>query len=1183
MVGYGILGPIGRLDGEHFQPIAAPRQLRLLAFLLVHAGQAVSTDQLLEALWDGRLGNGAGKRVQMAIARLRKALDEDADALRTVVGGYVLALPNGALDAGVFEDRAEEGRRALEEGDEAAAADLLAGALRLWRGPALAEVRYEAWAQGEIRRLEELRIGALEWRVEADLRLGRHAALIGELEALTAAHPGRERLAGQLMLALYRSGRQGDALAAYQRTRAYLATEQGLEPGPTLRTLQEQILAQSGALGLAAPGGAAAESRRLVSVLAARAEVHDPEVLHGLLDRCAAVVEQHGGTVEPYPGDALVGLFGLRGAHGDPALRAALAATQLREAEPEIRLAIESGEVFLGSGRRGAIVTGAAISAASRLAERAAAGEILVGDQARPAVARHASVDPHGPLIRLKADALPPPPPTPFVGRSAELQALETALQQAQDERSCQLVTVVGPPGIGKSRLVGEFAAALGTAVTALGGRCLPSGEGTAYRPLADLVHALGDDPRARVHELLGGDEQAVRGILGAVGLSDETAQAQETAWAFRRLLERLARDRPVLVVIEDIHWAQQALLDLLDHVAALSAGAPLLLVCLTRPDLLETNPRWAAPQPRRTLLLLDPLHHAHALELAQRLGAGAQSDGIARRAEGNPLFVEHLVSAHGEESASELPVSIHAVLAARIDALEERERTLLRCAAVEGRTFHLGAVRQEGDLAAPLVALARRGLISPDRPLYAGEEAYRFTHALVRDAAYAGLPKRARSALHEDLADWLEQRDGAADEVVGFHLEQACLLARELRGATRRSDAARRAIGRFETASRAALARAEPAAAVALIERALALAGPERAALLPALGETLFEAGRLEEAARVLDEAPTPRARVEREFVRLETEPGLATEQAGRVAAEALPLLEHDAYGRCRAWCLRAQAHWSAGRIDAADAAWETAAELARDDDRVRFDVLGWRATAAVLGRTPVDEAIRRCEHWSDELRASPVALAWILNPLASLHALRGDAEPAQRYLDEASATLARLGGLGASVTHHAGLVLLLTGQPDRAAGALRAGMTSLTEMGDRGGLATTTAMLAQAEYALERLDEADELCRRTAETAAPDDIVTQVIWRGVLAKVLARRGDPHEAETLAREAIRLVEGTDLITHHADALLDLGDVLRIAERSHEVFDVVMTGLRLYEAKGNAIGAARAQALLQEE
>ncbi len=254
-------------------------------------------------------------------------------------------------------------------------------------------------------------------------------------------------------------------------------------------------------------------------------------------------------------------------------------------------------------------------------------------------------------------------------------------------------MTVAGAPGIGKSRLAAELLTAAGDEATVLAGRCESYGEGTTYRALAEIVRGLGGDPRRRVEELLEGDEQAVRGILGAIGLSDEPAQADEIAWALRRLLERAARERPLVVAVEDIHWAQPALLDALDHVVALSSGTPILLVCLTRPELLEQRPAWAAPQPNRSLLVLDALTDADAREIAERLGAPEQAQRIAARAEGNPLFVEQLVAVDAGHDDAELPASIQAVLAARIDALEPELRTLLQRAAVEGRSFHAGAL----------------------------------------------------------------------------------------------------------------------------------------------------------------------------------------------------------------------------------------------------------------------------------------------------------------------------------------------------------------------------------------------------------------------------------------------------------------------------------------------------------
>jgi tetratricopeptide (TPR) repeat protein len=950
------------------------------------------------------------------------------------------------------------------------------------------------------------------------------------------------------------------------------------------------------------------ESRRIVSVLAARADVADPEALHGVFDRCAEVIEQHGGSVERYLGDALVGFFGLEQSHGDDALRAARAAVELRAETPELRLGIESGEVFLAAGPRGAtIATGATITVAGRLAERAGQGEILLGEQIRPTVAPDATIDPEtGRLdgLELERPALLRAPETPFVGRQDELAQLRDALAQVREERACRLVTVAGPPGIGKSRLAGEFLGALGDDTTVLAGRCLAYGEGTTYRALADLVRGLGPEPRARVEELLAGDPQAVRGILSAVGLSDEGAQAEETSWALRRLLERLARDRPLVVAVEDIHWAEPALLDLLDHVATLSTGSPILLLCLTRPELLDTHPAWIAPHANRSVLVLDALSGGHAQELAERLGAGDRAAQIAQRAEGNPLFVEQLVAVGGEvgQATSELPASIQGVLAARLDRLDHAERSLLQRASVEGRTFHAGALAavlpeaERRRMRARFVALARKGLIGADQPEFDGEDAYRFTHALIREAAYAGLPKLVRADLHAALADWLEARPRAADEIVGFHLEQACQLAAGLGRTGEREQALRpRAIARFRAASRAALTRGDPGAASGLLERAIALPAFDddaRVELLPALGASLYEAGRLTEATRVLDEAidQAPqepldaRARVERELVRLETDPSAGIERAHGAADAALEVFgrTRDGYGEYRAWSLHAQAAWTAGQVRRADEAWVRAAECARrsGDERDVFDVLGWRATAAVLGPAPVDAAIARCEEFRRVVGASPVATMWMLNPLALLHAMAGDFALAEQLLREADETMRELGDPDYSVSHMAADVRMLAGRPDLAAIPLRRGIEKLATMGDGRLLATTTAMLARAVYAEGDVSQARDLCRQTAAGAAVDDIVTQVIWRGVEARILARDGRHDEALQLAREAVALIEPTDLLSHHGDAMLALAEVLGISGREQEAQQHARRGLALFEAKRNRVAAAQARRLI---
>jgi hypothetical protein len=325
----------------------------------------------------------------------------------------------------------------------------------------------------------------------------------------------------------------------------------------------------------------------------------------------------------------------------------------------------------------------------------------------------------------------------------------------------------------------------------------------------------------------------------------------------------------------------------------------------------------------------------------------------------------------------------------------------------------------------------------------------------------------------------------------------------------------------------------------------------------------------------------------VERELVRLETEAGVATAQAGRVADAAWPLLlgDGDAYGQCRVWLLRGQIAWYAGRVGDADDAWQKAAETAQRAGyrRELFEVIGWRATAAVLGPTPVDAAIRRCEGFRGLVRASPLATASTLNPLALLHAMRGDFDTAERLLDEAGAILSEIGGLGSGVSHLEAFARLLAGAPARAEAALRADVETLSSMSGEAALATTTALLAQAVHDQGRMGEALELCETTRRQAAPGDTITQVIWRGVRARVLAGQGHCDDASLLAREAVGLVEATDLLSHHGDAMLDLAAVLETCGREAESRQAARTGLALYERKGNLAATARARSLLDRQ
>jgi class 3 adenylate cyclase/tetratricopeptide (TPR) repeat protein len=962
--------------------------------------------------------------------------------------------------------------------------------------------------------------------------------------------------------------------------------------------------------------------------------------------RMSDAIERHGGTIENYIGDAVMAVFGIPVAHEDDALRAVRAAADMREAvvalrgelrrergvELAVRIGVNTGEAVTGVAVRGGFfTTGDIVNVAARLEQSARPGDILLGrdtfrlvrhavdaEQIPPLTVKgkHAALDAFR-LISVApgASGRPQRPRAPMVGRARERQQLLDAFERAITDRSCQLFTVLGAAGVGKSRLVADVMTTLRESATVAVGRCLPYGDGLTWWPLVEALSSSG------LLEQVTTDKPAVARAAEVLKPTGDPVAPEEAFWALRKAIEALAGRRPMVLVVDDLQWAEPTFMDFLEHVAHWVSDTRLLVLVMARPELRDIRPRWGDGRPNATSVLLEALADAEAADLlAHLLGTTQLSAGTAERilevADGNPLFVVEVVAMLSDDSllndgdghgpagptAIAVPPTIQALLAARLDHLAPGERAVIEAAAIEGKEFALervaalAAERVVGPIGTELDALVRKDLI---RRVGEGEDTFRFRHQLVRDAAYDGMSKELRADLHERFAAWLQAHASmvlAPDELLGYHLECAVVLRRQL-GETEATTAqlAARASHSLSVAGNRAAQRDDPAAASALLQRATALVESDdeaRGVLLPALGASLFEAGRMTESIRVLDEAIAraperrleARARIEREFVRLETETSVGTEHARRVVDEVLPMLERDGddHGQCRAWALRAQAAWTAGRVGDADTAWAEAGAFAQraGDERELHRLLGWRATAAVFGPTPTEDAIRRCEEFRDVVRASPVAVAWMDNPLASLHAMRGEFELAERFLQQANEMLSQLGSLVATVSHHEAVVRLLAEQPALAELPLRAGVDALSSMSNGDLLATTTAMLAQAVYAQQRLREADELCRVAAAAAAAEDIVTQVIWRGVRAKILARDGRCEQAAALANEAVQLVEPTDLLSHHGDAMLDLADVLRTCSRDDESRRAVRAAVSLYEQKGNLVGAARAQSLL---
>src|SRR6266542_3210130 len=1210
-----ILGPLEVVRDGAVVRLRGARQREIAALLAVHVNEVVRRDTLIDELWEEEPPETAPKVVQNAISQLRKALDGGAgeELIRTEAGGYVLRADPDTVDARRFERLAAEGRAALSAGKTARARDLLGEALGLWRGQALADLAEARFAQPEAARLEELRLTAFEDRIEADLSLSRHAELVGELEALSAQHPYRERLRAHLMLVLYRSGRQADALALYQETRRLLVTKLGIEPSPFLHQLERAILRHEPELDPPAapeaePARAATRpTRKTVAVLAAEVVAGeaspDPEALaravEPALSEVERIVEAHGATVQRLPGSSLLALYGIPTVHEDDPLRAARAAVELRQAGG-IRVGLAAGEVIVDPSGH---VSGQPVVQALRLQQRAAPEEVLVGPGTERLLRSAGSLERVGPrdgskdlawrLVDLVPDAsaIPRRLETPLVGRRRELEQLHHVFERAIHDRTVHLFTVLGPAGIGKSRLAAEFATSVAREATVLTGRCVPYGHGMTFRPLADMLDSQLADPEGLAVTLAGdlGAELFLRRVGGAIGLGDVPSTPTETFWAVRRLLEALARRRPLVVVIDDIHWAEELFLDLVEHIAEWARSAPILLLCLARPDLLDERPAWGGGKANATKLLLDPLSDTDADALIDELPGGAELETdlrgrLATAAEGNPLFLEQTLALLREEAPTgerlPVPPTIQALLAARLDRLPAGQRLLLENAAVVGREFELETLcgllpeiapdRLERDVA----ELVRKDLVRPENR---GDlrEGFRFQHSLIRAAAYDFVPKEERARLHEAVADRLEM---SADrpEQVAYHPEQAHAYP-----------------------GRRASARGDLAGATNLLARAAAAddeESPARLEILADLAEALRESGEFARAEEVAadvaaksaaagDRRLEAHAAIVRLRAELQTNPRVDTDAVGAEAARAVAVFEsaRDHARLAKTWELLAWAPWRRGQVAAAETALWRAVEYAQraGDRRTEGQALNLLVGAALYGPMPVDEAVELCTgilaRPDEQLRVRSAAL----RALGALRAMQGDFEEGRRLVLQQRAILEDLGLVlpAAATAETSGFVEMLAGDPAAAEQQVREGYESLSRLGETSNLPNIAAMLAHILVAQGRSADALALTELTEQASAHDDAASQVLWRTARARALAAMGRVADAEVLAREAVILAERTDFILLLADALVDLAEVLRTDGTDDR--NQLRRALDLYERKGNAVSAARTRTLLE--
>ncbi|HSD49682.1 MAG TPA: adenylate/guanylate cyclase domain-containing protein [Actinomycetota bacterium] len=1034
-----------------------------------------------------------------------------------------------------------------------------------------------------------------------------------------------------------------------------------------------------------APEGS--EIRKTVTVLFADVtgstslgERLDSESLRGVMSRyfdaARSVLERHGGTVEKFIGDAVMAVFGVPEVHEDDALRAARAAVELRAALAElgdelerswgarlqIRTGVNTGDVVAGDPAAGqSFVSGDPVNVAARLEQAAQPGEILLGAQTLALVRDAVRAEPVEPLsLKGKAEpvaafrlleVLPGAPAhvrrldSPMLGRDGELAAVVDAFGRAEHEPGCELVTILGVAGVGKSRLIREVSSRLRDRARILEGRCLPYGDGITFWPLAEIVkRAAGiedtdapDEAVAKIGVVLSAEDTERASLIAdrvsaAIGLGQAEGVIQETFWAFRRLLEILAADRPLVAVIDDIHWAEPTLMDLLEYVTGFSRGSPLLLLCTARPELREAHPEWGRSG---TTVVLHPLGPSESEELIRnligyaRLPAEVQARVVAA-AEGNPLFVEEMLRMLIDDgllrredgqwvstvdlSEVSTPGTIQALIAARLDRLEEDERAVIQRASVVGKVFYWGAVTElspeeaRGKVGGSLQTLARKELILPEPSPFAGDDAFRFSHILVHDTAYGSTPKRMRADLHERFATWLERAAGPRlaefEEIVGHHLELSYRYLAELGPVDDRAlTVAAGAAARLGAAGRRAFARGDTPAAANLLSRAADLLperDPARLDLLPELGEVLSDSGAWQEAEAVLTEAiELARSLGDRRSEALAVVPLLYIQlHNGRFAAnsEAVPPLERaismfedlgDDGGLADGWVLRGYIEFWSGRAERAVEAGVRAVDHARraQDARREAAVLQTLSFWQVWGPTPVEELLSTLEDaMAGPAGTNPLSRAALVRLRAVVEVWRGSFGVASE-LAESAKSLAREYGARmdlASASATAGLVALLRGDASVSEREAAEAVAFYRAIGDVGHLSSYGPALADALYAQGRDDEALALTEEAERVSIEGDTDAQVHWRRVRAKVLARRGELDAAERLANEAAGMARLSDDLDKRGRALLDLAEVLRLAGRSTEAAAAAREALETFERKGNVVLTEAARRTLRE-
>jgi class 3 adenylate cyclase/tetratricopeptide (TPR) repeat protein len=993
----------------------------------------------------------------------------------------------------------------------------------------------------------------------------------------------------------------------------------------------------------------------------------DSEALHDVKERyCGAMAEEikrHGGKIEKYIGDAIMAVFGLPRAHEDDALRAVRAAVGMRDKLKELNATLEKHFGVTLAARTGVntgevvalddptadqkLATGDAVNVTARLEAAAPANEIYIGDVTYRLVRDAVEAEAVEPLT-LKGKSQPVPAfriisaqglygnerrvDTPVVGRDAELAVLQASWDAAVATKRAHLVTVIADAGVGKSRLVRELMDRVSGQARLVFGRCLAYGEGITFWPLREMVVAAAeierdDTPEIARAKLLAcvGDEEVADRLASAAGLSPRQFPLHEINWGARRFLQHLAKDGPLLAMIDDIHWAEPAFLDLLENLLDTVEGASVLMVATSRHDLLESRAGWGTRENSKRLVLKPLSDEAATQVVTNLLGAAGLPESLIKRivdaAEGNPLYVEQMLSMLVDtgavcEDGSPVPIrgdadivvppTIHALLEARLDKLERSERAAAEPASVIGMEFPRSAVQSlapqqlKDRVGDQLQALTRKHFIRPSA-VEDADPRFRFDHHLVRDAVYNGLLKRARATMHVEFVRWADQVNAESDRgqefeaILGYHLEQAYKYLGELgpiddAGAAIGRDGARR----LASAGRRAFARGDMHAAANLLQRAssiLSTGDEQRLGLLPDLAESLMGLGDFELARRILEEAREAAVRLKAERIEAASvlvemlmslyRGGSNKEEIAKRAQSLIPALERlEAHSElASAWRLLLLVHGISGRFRLSSEAAERSVAYARiaANERLVAKIGGSLSFYALMGPTPVPEAIEQCERLVAGGLADRQIEGKVMLNLAQLKAMNGELDVARRLYDRARRMLRELGeGVNAaSAAIDIALVELLGGDLALAEQEVRADFEFLSKAGETYYLSTLAALLSRLVRDQGRDQEALNWSKTAEEASDPDDVDSQALWRSIRAPIVARAGEMETAEELARSALELVRETEAPVLQADALAELASVLWIGGKRDEAHLCAIEALGLYEKKGDRVSSTR--------